>query len=229
VQDRSPRIFIKINFMGIKKLLIAGGNSTALVYDLPSKDRGKILKTLLNEVEQVGFVNTKINPTQFRMMGGELSINGTLACAYRLGGRGKLIVSGLSEPVIYANRAGLTSIKIPLKFKQNKNIIVFEGIGFVLYKAGYKRKVDKKELIKLTRKYKLPAFGGVIYDRNKIIPYVYVSEVGSYVRETACGSGSITLSLFTGVKEVIQTTNKKIFIEKQKEYLKISAKVTEIK
>ena len=77
----------------------------------------------------------------------------------------------------------------------------------------------------MASKYKLPAFGGIIYNKNKIIPYVYVSEVGSYVRETACGSGSMAFNIFSGVEDVIQTTGQKIFIKKQKGCLEISAKV----
>ena len=63
--------------MIIKKILIAGGNSTALVYNCSEKQRKKISRELLKNVEQVGF----ISKNKLIMMGDELCINGTLAFA----------------------------------------------------------------------------------------------------------------------------------------------------
>ncbi|MBI4918673.1 hypothetical protein HY837_01995 [archaeon] len=54
--------------MKIKKFLIAYGNSTALVYDCPVKNRLKIIKKLLLKVEQVGFVSARNKFPQMQMM-----------------------------------------------------------------------------------------------------------------------------------------------------------------
>ena len=70
--------------MIVKKFLIAGGNSTALVYDCPVADRDKTSKKLLKSVEQVGFVSTEATLPKMIMMGGELCINATLAFASTL-------------------------------------------------------------------------------------------------------------------------------------------------
>ena len=213
--------------MIVKKFLIASGNSTALVYDCHIEDRNKTSKKLLKEVEQVGFVSTKATLQKLIMMGGELCINATLALASTLDKNGKLATSGLKNPIPYSNKNGSTTIQIPFKFKQYKNVILLDGIGFILYDTKEKSEVKKSELSNLSKKYKLPAFGGIIYNnKNKIIPYVYVAGVNSFVKETACGSGSVAFSIFSGIKNVVQPTEKIISIRKKTEFFDISAKVT---
>lgn len=212
--------------MIVKKFLIAGGNSTALVYDCPVADRDKTSKKLLKDVEQVGFVSTKATLPKLIMMGGELCINATLAFAYTLDKNGELTTSGLKNPIPYSNNNGSTTIQIPFKFKQNENIILLDGIGFILYDTKEKSEIKKSELSDLSKKYKLPAFGGIIYIKNKIISYVYVAGVNSFVKETACGSGSVAFSIFSGIKDIVQPTEKIISIKKRAEFFDISAKVT---
>ncbi len=212
--------------MIVKKFIIAGGNSTALVYDCPVVDRDKTAKKLLKEVEQVGFVSTKATLPKLIMMGGELCINATLAFASTLNKNGKLTTSGLKNPIPYSNKNSSTTIKIPFKFKQDENVILLSWIGFILYDTKEKSEIKKSELSDLSKKYKLPAFGGIIYNKDKIIPYVYVSGVNSFVKETACGSGSVAFYIFSGIKNVVQPTEKIISIKKRAEFFDISAKVT---
>lgn len=212
--------------MNVKKFLIAGGNSTALVYDCPVMDRNKTLKKLLKEVEQVGFVSTNATLPKLTMMGGELCINATLAFASTLDKNGELATSGLKNPIPYTNKNGSTTIQIPFKFKKDNNVILLDGIGFILYDTKEKSEIKKSELSDLAKKYKFPAFGGIIYEKNKIIPYVYVAGVNSFVKETACGSGSVAFCIFSGIADVIQPTEKIISIRKKTEFFDISAKVT---
>ncbi len=212
--------------MIVEKFLIAGGNITALVYDCPLSDRVRTSKKLLKEVEQVGFVSTNATLPNLTMMGGELCINATLAFAATLGKNERLSTSGLKTPIPYANKKGSTTIKIPFKFKKDKNIILLDGIGFILYDVQEKSGITKSELSDLSDKYKLPAFGGIIYNKNKITPYVYVSEVDSFVKETACGSGSVVFSIYSGIQDVMQPTGKIISIHKKEGYFDISAQVT---
>jgi hypothetical protein len=212
--------------MNVKKFLIAGGNLTALVYDCHVVDRDKTAKKLLNDVEQVGFVSTKATFPKLTMMGGELCINATLAFASTLDKNGELTTSGLKDPIPYSNKNELTTIKIPFKIKKNENVILLDGIGFILYDIKEKSEIKKSELSDLSKKYSLPAFGGIIYNKNKIIPYVYVAGVNSFVKETACGSGSVAFNAFSGIKNVIQPTEKIISIKKRADFFDISAKVT---
>jgi len=212
--------------MIVKKFLIAGGNSTALVYNCPTADRNKTSKKLLKNVEQVGFVSTKATLPKMTMMGGELCINATLAFASTLDKNGELTTSGLKNPILYSNKNGTTTIQIPFKFKKDENVILLDGIGFILYDTKEKSEIKKSELSDLSKKYKLPAFGGIIYNKNKIIPYVYVAGVNSFVKETACGSGSVAFCIFSGINDVVQPTEKIISIKKKTEFFDISAKVT---
>lgn len=210
--------------MKVKKFTIAGGNTTALVYNCPVAIRDKTSKKLMKDVEQVGFASTTSIYPELSMMGGELCINATLAFASALDKKGELATSGLQKPIPYSNENELTTIQIPVKFKQYKNIIILDGIGFVLYDANEKSEMEISELSDLSKKYALPAFGGIIYKNNEIVPYVYVAGVNSFVKETACGSGSVAFSLFSGITSIVQPTGKIISVKKA-ECIEITAEV----
>lgn len=205
---------------------IAGGNSTALINDCSREYRKKLSKKYLKKVEQVGFVNFNGKYPQLIMMGGELCINGTIAFASKLSKKGKLFASGIEKPVLYENKNSKTTIEMPLKYRREKNIILFEGIGYMLINKKNKIKMSKEFASNLAEKYNLPAFGIIIYKKNKITPYIYVKEVDSFIKETACGSGSIAFSLFSRYKRIIQPTGKTIYIRIGRK-IKVSAKVQE--
>ncbi len=212
--------------MKIKKFLIANGNSTALVYNHSAVNKDRISRKLLKEVEQVGFVSAEEMYPKLSMMGGELCINATLALASTLNKNGELVTSGLIKPIHYLNNNELTTIQVPLKLEKNGNVILLDGIGFILYDIEEKSKIKKVELLDLAKKYNFPAFGGIVYDKNKIIPYVYVEGVNSFVKETACGSGSIAFSFFSGIRDVVQPTEETISIKKKAGLFDVTAKVT---
>jgi hypothetical protein len=159
---KSAKAYSLYNDLKVRKFLIAGGNSTALVYNCPNANRNKASKRFLKDVEQVGFISTRNKLPKMTMMGGELCINATLAFASGLNKNGQLITSGLKNPVHYSNKNGVTTIQLPLKSEKRKNVILLEGIGFVLYDAKEKSEIRKSELLYLSKKYKLPAFGGII-------------------------------------------------------------------
>jgi hypothetical protein len=164
------------------------------------------------------------------MMGGELCVNATLAFASQLFDSGELITSGVEGKIKYENRNGITKISIPLKYEKLKNVILFEGIGFICIAKNENVRIDKKFLFDFCNKYKLSAFGAIVYEGNRIDPYVYVKEVDSFVRETACGSGSIAFSLFSGYREIIQPTKKVIEVRRVSDKnIEVISKVCEIK
>lgn len=68
-----------------QKFLIAGGNSTLLVWGCPVWKKSQVIKKYLGEVEQVGFIENANGISSLEMMGGELCINATLALASKLG------------------------------------------------------------------------------------------------------------------------------------------------
>jgi len=205
-------------------LKIANGNLTALVYNYSNNIKEKIAKQLLKTVEQVGFIKNN----RLEMMGGELCINATLAFASQLSKKGILYTSGIKNLIKYENQANKTLIEFPLKYKQINNVILFNGIGFICIDKKDKQKISKSFLLGFSDKYGLPAFGAIVYEKNKIIPYVYVKTVNSFVKETACGSGSIAFSLFSGYKNIIQPTGKVINIRIKKDKIFVSAEVKEV-
>ena len=202
-------------------LKIAGGNSTALV---SYSNNRNIAKQLLKEVEQVGFISNRKIP-KLTMMGGELCINATIAFASQLSKRGKLFTSGIKKQIEYENKGSITTIKFPLNYKIKNNIVLFEGIGFIIFNRKYREKISKNYLANLSKKYNLPAFGAIIYEKNRIEPYVYVRKVDSFMKETACGSGSIAFSIFSGLSKIIQPTGKSIKVNIKKDKVIISAEV----
>lgn len=212
--------------MILKKFLIAGGNSTLIAWDCPKRQRSEIIKKYLGEVEQVGFAEKSSEISCLRMMGNELCINGTLALASQLGRRGILLTSGTNKPVSFENKSGITSIEIPLNFRKEENIILFEGIGFICSEKPIP--FIKKLLIDLAEKYSLPAFGLLIRQKNRIKPFVYVKNTDSLFEETACGSGSITCSILTGYSKIIQPTGQSITVQQKDGLFNVKAKVVKI-
>lgn len=211
--------------MIIRTFLIAGGNATALVQDCPAPRRASLAADLLREVEQVGFVDHQAHPPRLEMMGGEFCINATLAFASTLGPRGTVGVSGLDRPVDYGSTAQTTRVTIPLRWSLTDNIVLLEGIGFVLSPRSDNRHPlealdharNKRALAGLCSRYNLPAFGAIHFADDAITPYVYVAAVDSYVPETACGSGSVAFSLFTGQSRVRQPTGQVITVGRHEE------------
>lgn len=206
--------------MTTRKFLIAGGNSTALVQNCPTVLRASLAANLLGEVEQVGFVDDRARPPRLEMMGGEFCINATLAFASTLGPKGAVKVSGLDRPADFVNTPHATRATIPLRWSMTENIVLLEGIGFILTPrpggqtsnspADHAR--IKRELADLCTRFNLPAFGAIHFSGNAITPYVYVPAVDSFVPETACGSGSVAFSLFTGQDHVRQPSGRFIMV-----------------
>lgn len=211
--------------MIIKKFLVAGGNSTMLVWNCPEDKRLELAKKLLDEVEQVGFVSEENGIPRLRMMGNELCINATVALASEKP-KGTLFTSGLTSQVNYSN-AEETSIELDLPYKRIDNIVLFEGIGYLC--TNKEIEVTKELLSDLARKYNLPAFGVILYNNEKIKPYVYVAETNSLFQETACGSGSIATSIVTGYEKIVQPTGNTISVKRVADKVVVTAKVTQIK
>lgn len=208
--------------MKFKKYVIAGGNSTFLVWDCPSWKRKEVITKYLGEVEQIGFIEIEKGISKLVMMGNELCINGTIALASTLDKKGFLQTSGYEGFVRYQNINGQTKIALTIPFQQIENIILLSGIGFIYLD---KEKDFEKLLPSLCKKYNLPAFGAILYKNKQLVPYVYVLETNSLFKETACGSGSIAFSIITGKEEIIQPTGKIISIMKNDNAFIVTAKV----
>lgn len=203
------------------KFLIAGGNSTLLVWDCPLMTREEIIKLNLGKVEQIGFVD-KAN---LNMMGNELCINATLAFAYQFSKSGLLKTSGLEGSVKFWNNK-YTTLEFDLPYKKVENIILFSGIGFIC--SNSQTFQNKRSLQILANKYSLPAFGVVGFKNNQIKPFVYVKETSSMFPESACGSGSIAFSIFSGFENIVHPTGQSILVRQRGSKFTVTAKVVRI-
>ncbi len=220
--------------MSIEVFTIARGNSTMLVEGCPQGSRLTFARNALKRVEQVGFIEPYAEMPTLQMMGGELSINGTIAFARRLGGSGQLKTSGLTEPVQYFQEGDATTIKAELPYRTYSDprgkVVTFEGIGYLCTET---EAIPRETLVrdywnKYNRWLGLPAFGFVLLNGESIQPFVYVKETDSLVSESACGSGSIAASIVTGNRNITQPSLGRITVLESENGFWITAKVKQI-
>lgn len=206
----------------IKKFIIAGGNSTLLVWGCPQYLKSLVIKKYLGNVEQIGF----IRENELEMMGGELCINGIIAFASQFGRKGRLRASGVGGNIHFLNLNGTTSVTFSIPLVKKDNIVLLSGIGFLF--AGNKMDVTEKIVKRLSVKYQMPAFGVAFYKNRILTPYIYVKRTKSFFRETACGSGSIAVHLVTGDNNIIQPTGEIIKVQSVGKKITVSARVEEL-
>jgi hypothetical protein len=164
------------------------------------------------------------------MMGNELCVNATLAFAKKIGDkRGLIKTSGVESAVIYSNIGEMTSATFALNPQviRDRNIVLFDGIGYVC--SDNPVVPTQTYLADLAEEFKLPAFGIARYQGDSLQPYVYVKQTDSVIPETACGSGSIALSLITGARNITQVTGQRITVLRNGNQFTVTAKVAKMK
>lgn len=183
-------------------------------------------------VEQVGLLNSSLRPPVLRMMGGELSINGTLAGAFLLLQAKQqpqesvsFYSSGVKDLITVANLDDELTLSLPLSVPRIENdVVYFDGICYVIRKglrtSKLLRRMERKTLETLCEN--RPAAGIIFYEENKIQPVVYVKATKTTVWENACGSGSIAFSLMVGAGDVLQPSGEVIKIRTKDATLRIS-------
>lgn len=215
-----------INFIVINPL----GNITALVKDSVSKNRRPVIANkIMNQfpkIEQVGF----IKGNKLEMMGGELSINATLAFGYYLSQKLKrnslkLKTSGISNVVKFQktkNNDSRILINIPGVKKSKINgfdFVDLKGIAYFVIDKSFVKKdcllFFKKIKKNFGQSIKQKAWGVVFYNKNRIHPIVYVKDTNSIVSENACGSGSLAFYLLKEVEKIIQPSGQMMQIKKR--------------
>ncbi len=207
----------------MSKFLIADGNPTLLVWGSLADQKNELISKYLSSVDQIGFISNNA----LEMMGSELCINAALAFASTLSKNGSLIINPLNSPIQFSNTDQFTSMQLPLNYKKMGNIVLLDGIGFKFEDLNYR--VTKSELKSLASTYNLPAFGIILYQDNQIFPYVYVKETDSFKQESACGSGSISTTIFTGITDIKQPTGQMIKVDLMDNIVEITSKVKEVK
>lgn len=207
---------------------IAGGNLTLLVEGCPSSKKIETAQRAIetDEAEQVGFITTKEGLSKLEMMGDELCINGTIALASKLGGSGKLFASGINGEVKFSNRGyGFTEIEFNLPYQREGNVVLFDGIGYLVEDS---LPTVESTLWELSKRYKKPAFGLARMIEDRLNPIVYVDLVGTCVVETACGSGSVAVNIIRGTNEIIQTRGNSIYVSRNGYRFTVSAEIAKI-
>lgn len=206
------------------KLVDTAGQITAVVFDVLKRNKyASISNYLMNmdsKIEQVVY----IEKNRVQTMGNELCINGSLAGAYLLG-KPIIEISGIEQSVKFIAKMRTISVQLPLSLFQtkNKNIIKLTGIVYII--SNNKRLANKTYLNKLADKYSVPASGIIFNKENCIQPLVYVKETDSLVWENACGSGSLSYFIYSGINRIAQPSNKIIEIKKTEKYFFIRVPV----
>lgn len=190
---------------------------------------------MLNDaaVEQVAF----ITPKSIRMMGGELSLNGTLAGLYAISlAYGSMPASvrldGLNLNVSGVMYPGRISTRFPASIIKHRfgPLVVLQGISYLVLSVQ-----TRSQTVGLWQKAVLqilslinPA-GGIIYStRGTITPLIYVRKTRSYVWENACGSGSLAYALVSGRTSVKQPSGSVIEFTLNNSYITVTSTVKEL-
>ena len=183
------------------QLVDTAGELSAIVLPPVSNSAMPNVATFLMQknarVEQVGFLDQTAKPTTFRMMGGELSVNGLLAAEFL--------------------KTGSTRIQISRSIVQSivNNQVTFNGMTYILLPNPPSTTTlsrEQKNMLK-TLTSNNPASGIIYYLKSSIKPLVYVRATNSYVWEQSCGSGSIAYAMYSGRGRIIQPSGKTVFIK----------------
>ncbi len=191
-----------------------GGNITALVETEGELDFSGVANEIIKnnpKVEQVGFVM----PSQqdgcdfhVQMMGGEFCGNAARCAAMFWGAKNSKVsarftVSGFFHPLMAAIENNTVTLNIPRGFLKSFKPVTggwladFNGIRFVVVN----KEISKSEVEELVNKYRenIPAVGVVILETTQeqylITPWVWVGSTNTFIKETACASGSIATML----------------------------------
>ncbi|QQS18407.1 hypothetical protein IPL68_07510 [Candidatus Saccharibacteria bacterium] len=115
-------------------------------------------------------------------------------------------------------------------------IVSLGQIGFVVTKNRPVETQLQPTLERMAKQYNLPAFGLVWTSPKGIVPFVFVRDTSSFVRETACGSGSLAAYIVSdagsaGVDcDIFQPTGKAITIRRKlgTNTFRLAARVNEV-
>lgn len=202
------------------------GNITALVIDngIDIKNYNTVCREIMNRhsnVEQVGFVNFRLNNPYLRMTGGEFCGNATMSTAvlyHRLKDNESATVNitvygskrDFSVNIIKEDTRYLTSICIDratdisnYTFEINGRsycfpVVFMEGISHIIADKS----LNKNDAQAIIKKYcdvlKIPAMGIMLYDKKTgdLEPIVYVKSCDTLFFENSCISGSCALSSY---------------------------------
>lgn len=184
------------------RLIDTAGQITAVVTQVVKTDQQSALARSImandSRIEQVGY----LQGNNFRMMGGELSINALLAAAYLLNQSGQ--VNGY--PFFTSSSTITLTLPSSIVLEISNNLVRLAGITYQIIRGIPSSKTISSKTQKTIQNLTLnsPAAGIVYYEDTQIKPLVYVQQTNSYKWENACGSGSLAFALFFGKRDIIQ-------------------------
>jgi hypothetical protein len=197
---------------------------------------GKRLLATYPKAGQVSFCNQK---NQVRMMGGELSINGSIASGFYLFRKRKinsftLLTDQKLINVLYGVANDLSTVEFDgdtLVKNISGNKVILQGISYALIKQKPQSKILSPNLLQIIDELSRcsPAAGIIFYAGNAIWPVVFVKATTSYSWGTACGSASLAYFLVSGKSVIVQPSNQVIKINRTKTAYAISTKATALK
>ncbi len=207
-----------------------------------SGNRTDISKRMLEKYPkagQVGFVQQSSKyPSRYdvEMMGGELSINGSLACSYVISkiinkSRFRVNIASINSLVEVNIQNNYAEIAIPRYIaKVSRNQVDLEGISYCFINNIPNSNIIDRRLTTTLNKLisKSPAGGIVFYDDNKIVPVIKVKATNTIIWETACGSASLAYFLLTGKQVMVQPSGKDINVRNNRDKLIMGTGIREI-
>lgn len=190
------------------KLINTAGQITAVITDkISSSDLSQIAKSIMDNnpiVEQVGYLDGR----NFRMMGGELSINGLIAGAYLIRSSGKI-----NEFNFEISGDTLTlSLPRSLLISVTRDVVKLQGITYKLIPSLPSSRLvsPNTKMILQALAQETAASGIIYYQESEIKPLIYVPATDTLVWENACGSGSLATALITNQSVITQPSGQTI-------------------
>ncbi len=190
------------------------GNTTAVVTTfVPARERVETARLIMSDparrIEQVGFEVPPLygGDGRIEMMGGEFCGNAARSFGFLLCERAgvssrRVEVSGWNEPLnvncdVEHGRA-FVEMPLPERYESLKTsggdvfaLVILPGIAHVIVDSGVEDEHSLiEECLSLAGK-RFDALGILFCEPGYIKPVVYVSETGSIVEESSCGSGSL--------------------------------------
>lgn len=178
----------------------AGQWTPVLEDNFNPKEKVKISCELMSQLPlagQVAFTDQADYIPTTSMMGDELSINGTLASCYYIATQKKLSyvkfkTSSIKQVLAGKVTSNTTSVLFPksIVISVSKSEVILSGIKYQL--------TCTPPNLSQAKIYcgQNPAAGFILYNNNRIIPYVYVRATNTLIQESACGSASLLLFTF---------------------------------
>lgn len=217
-----------------QQITIAGQTTALVAQKLDQSDRVPAAQKIMqksNTIEQVGFLDQSALPyPTFTMMGGELSLIGSLTAGFTLlnGKMGKVAfqTSGILSPISVKLSRLTCSLQIPanVAIEQAPDLVSLGGISFLIINRVPKNQAltdfDQQSLQELL--VNSPAAGIVFYQNNRIYPVVQVAKTNTLVWESACGSGSVAFYLVTGCSKIKQPSGAILTVSRENDTLQLS-------